>query len=74
MSNDDKAIDLMENQIPYLSGLATQAAYNKAIALGLTVLVSEDNAIYAVSNEKRTKIKDIEPAVPMNVGQTFNIQ
>jgi hypothetical protein len=48
MSDSEKALDYLEQQIPSLSAAAVDVAYWQALAAGQQVLVSGEGGIYEV--------------------------
>ena len=46
MSDSEKALDYLEQQIPSLSAAAVDVAYWQALAAGQQVLVSSEGGIY----------------------------
>ena len=48
MSDSEKALDYLEQQIPSLAAAAVDVAYWQALAAGLKVLVSGEGGIYEV--------------------------
>ena len=48
MTNSEKALDYLEQQIPSLSAAAVDVAYWRALAAGQKVLVSGEGGIYEV--------------------------
>ena len=66
MSDSEKALDYLEQQIPSLSAAAVDVAYWKALAAGQHVLVSGEGGIYEVSPDgSRTFVK--ATAEPLNL-------
>lgn len=57
----DSEIDLLENEIPRLAVEATSAAYRRAVAAGLTVLVARGANLVEVS-EAENKIVGAAPS------------
>lgn len=74
MPDQENSIELLENQIPALSGAAVNVAYLKTLASGGSVLKAEGGAIYEVfPNGERRFVKQIEPPVAVKLGQKIVI-
>jgi hypothetical protein len=73
MSEHD--IQNLESQFPPLSGSAFSAARKQALDAGLSVLESEDGAIYETFPDgSRKLVKKIEPPTPVVIGSIFTIR
>ena len=46
MSDPEKVMEYLENQIPHLAASAARLAYWQALVAGQSVLISDDGAIY----------------------------
>jgi hypothetical protein len=66
MSDPEKAIDYLEQQIPSLSAAAVDVAYWQALATGHRVLVSGENGIYRVFADGSRELIKQQPA-PLSV-------
>ena len=69
MSEPEKIILELETGFPALSGLAFTAARKATLALGESVLQSEQGVIYEVFPDgRRIERKRVEPPVPIATG------
>jgi hypothetical protein len=75
MSDDDKAISLLEAQLPALSGVAFTEARKQMLASGQSVLQSDQGMIYRVSpSGETTPIKRIDPPTQVKKGDRIQLR
>lgn len=75
LSSDDQRIEQLESSFPAASGVAFANAYNLAIKAGLSVVVSENGAIYEVFPDgRRTLVKTVTPPSPAQPGRKLTLQ
>ena len=75
MSDEEKDELDAENEFISLSGVAFQRARERAFKAGLSVMISEDGAIFEVfPNGERHQVKVIEPPVRMPKGFRVTIR
>ena len=75
MSEQDEAIQRLEDQFPPVSGSAFAAARAKVLASGQSVLQSEGGAIYRVFPDgKKELVKQIEPPTYVVSGSIFTLR
>ena len=66
---DEQRIEQLELAFPAASGAAFANAYDRAMQAGLSVMVSEDGAIYEVFPDGTRKlVKTIDPPTTMRPG------
>ncbi|MCX8495357.1 MAG: hypothetical protein ORN51_04150 [Akkermansiaceae bacterium] len=74
MTDSEKALDYLEQQIPSLSAAAVDVAYWQALAAGQKVLISDEGGIYEVSPDgMRTFVKATEKPLNLPVGTRVKI-
>ena len=74
MTNSEKALDYLEQQIPSLSAAAVDVAYWQALAAGQKVLVSGEGGIYEVFPDgTRTFVKATGKPLDLPVGTRVKI-
>jgi hypothetical protein len=74
MTDTEKTLDYLEEQIPALSGAAVDVAYWQALAAGQTVLVSGDCGIYQVFPDgTRKQVKATGKPLSVPVGTRVRI-
>ena len=74
MTDPEKALDSLEQQIPGLSAAAVDVAYWQALAAGQKVLVSGDGGIYEVAGDgTRTFVKPMSRPLSVPVGTRVRI-
>lgn len=74
MSDSEKALDYLEQQIPGLSAAAVDVVYWQALAAGQKVLVSGDGGIHeAFPNGTRKLVKAAEKPLSAPVGTRVQI-
>lgn len=74
MSDSEKALDYLEQQIPSLSAAAVDVAYWQALAAGQRVLVSGEDGIYEVFQDGTQKLlKATEKPFHLPVGTRVKI-
>ena len=74
-SPEEQRIEQLELSFPAASGVAFSNAYDQAIHAGLSVMVSEDGAIYEVFPDGQRKlVKTIAPPSVSQPGQKFKLQ
>lgn len=72
---DECRLDYLESQIPAASGEVFSLAYTKTIQAGLSVIVSENGAIYEVFPDgRRQLVKTIAPPAKAQPGQKIKLQ
>ncbi len=70
----DLEIQQLESQLPAISGAAFAEARQRALASGLSVLQSQDGAIYEVFPDgHRVIVKQIEPPSHFDSGRIFSL-
>jgi len=76
MENEqEKAIEYLEKHIPEMAEAAVRAAYWQALALGSSVLVSENGVINEVFPDGTIKfLKNIPPRIEMEKGKVIEIR
>jgi hypothetical protein len=75
MTDPEKAIDYLEQQIPNLSAAAVDVAYWTALAAGRTVLVSDEDGIYEVAPDgTRSFVKAKAKPLSVPVGTRVRIR
>ncbi len=71
---DDQQFEQLESNFPLLSGVAFSNAYDQAVHAGLSVVVSDGEAIFEVFPDgHRKKVKTITPPSPAEPGQKFTM-
>jgi hypothetical protein len=74
MTDSEKALDYLEQQLPSLSAAAVDIAYWRALAAGHKVLVSGEGGIYGVFPDgTRTFVKATEKPLDLPVGTRVKI-
>ncbi len=74
MTDSEKALDYVEQQIPSLSAAAVDVAYWQALAAGQKVLISDDGGIYEVFPDgTRTFVKATAKPLDLPVGTRVKI-
>ena len=74
MSDSEKALDYLEQQIPSLSAAAVDVAYWQALAAGQKVLISDEGGIYEVSPDgTQTFVKATGKPLNLPVGTRVKI-
>lgn len=74
MSDSEKALDYLEQQIPSLSAAAVDVAFWQALAAGQKVLVSGEGGIYEVFPDgSRRFVKATEKPLSRPVGTRVKI-
>lgn len=74
MTETDKRLDYLEQQIPSLSAAAVEAAYWQALAAGQRVLVSGEGGIYEVAPDgTQTFVKASDRPLSVPVGTRVRI-
>jgi hypothetical protein len=74
MTDHEKALDYLEQQIPGLSAAAVDVAYWQALAAGQKVLISDGDGIYEVFPDgTRTFVKATEKPLDLPVGTRVKI-
>ena len=69
MTDRDRMLDYLEDQIPSLAESAVNIAYWNALAAGLSVLISEKGTLYEVFPDGTRKfVKQGEPWVRVTPG------
>ena len=72
---DEQQIEQLESSFPAASGVAFANAYDQAILAGLSVVVSDNGAIYEVFPDGQRKlVKTIAPPSPAQPGRKFTFQ
>ena len=72
---DERQIEQLERDFPAASGMAFAKAYDQAIQVGLSVLVSKNGAIYEVFPDgRRELVKKIAPPIPTQPGLKIKFQ
>ncbi len=75
ITSDDQRIEELESSFPEASGVAFSKAYDLAIKAGLSVVVSDNGAIYEVFPDgKRRLVKTITPPSPAQPGRKLTLQ
>ncbi len=75
MKIDEKTMCFLEEHIPELAEAAIKQAYWAALALGNTVLVSENGFLVEVHpNGTRKVIKPLRPSISVSLGQRLEIK
>jgi len=75
MSEDEKALRILENQIPAASGQAFQEARRQTLAAGHSVLQSEAGVIYEVFPDgTRVERKRIAAPTPVAIGSRIQLR
>lgn len=70
----EKTLDHLEQQIPALSAAAVEVAYWRTLAAGLSVMVSENDAIYEVFPDgTRQFVKHTAKAFTLPLGTRLKI-
>ena len=73
-SNGDERIEQLESLFPTASDAVFFNAYQRALAAGLSVMVSEQGKIFEVFPDgHRTFVKTIDPPLTVEPGQKFTI-
>ncbi len=74
-SADDQQFEQLESSFAAASGAAFSEAYNLAIKAGLSVVVSDNGAIYEVFPDgHRRLVKTITPPSPAQPGRKLTLQ
>lgn len=74
LPTDEQRIEQLERSFPAASGVAFSNAYSQAVQAGLSVVVSEDGAIFEVFPDgQRRLVKTIAPPSPAQPGQKITI-
>ncbi|MBM3289290.1 MAG: hypothetical protein FJY92_03990 [Candidatus Hydrogenedentes bacterium] len=72
---DDQKLDWLELGIPAASGMAFEAARNKALAAGVPVMEVKDGAVYRVdASGSRALVKRIASARPVKLGTKIKLR
>jgi hypothetical protein len=67
---DERQIDQLEMQLTVASSAVFSKAYDQALKAGLSVMVSEDGAIYEIFPDGRRRlVKTIDPPTMTRAGQ-----
>lgn len=75
VSSEDERIERLESSFAEASGGVFSNAYNLAIKAGLSVVVSDNGAIYEVFPDGQRKlIKNITPPSPAQPGRKLKLQ
>jgi len=75
MPNDDLDIDAMEREFPLLASHAFATARKNTLAAGLSVLESDNGALYEVFPDGRRRfVKALEPPIPVVVGTKIRLK
>jgi len=75
ISAADQRIEQLESSFPAAAGVVFSQAYDLAIQAGLSVVVSEDGAIYEVFPDgQRRLIKTITPPTPAEPGRKLTLR
>ncbi len=73
-SLDEQQMEQLEREYPAASGAAFSKAYQQAVQTGLSVVVSENGAIFEVFPDgQRRFVKSITPPTPAEPGRKFTI-
>ena len=75
MSDQEKNIQILENQFPAVSGSAFAEASRQALASGVSVLQSNGGVIYEIFPDgTRKRVKEIEPPTRVVRGSKLTIR
>ncbi len=75
MSEDEKALRLLEEEFPAKVGDAFAAARAQALAAGRSVVESADGFLSEVFPDgRRVRLKQLEPSRKVIVGQKFRLR
>lgn len=75
MSDEERALEELELELPRKAGAAFAQAYREALAAGYSVVVADTGGLYEVfPNGERRFLKAIEMPTPMKAGQPLSIQ
>lgn len=74
MTDSEKTLDYLEQQIPSLSAAAVDVAYWQALAAGQKVLISDEGGIYEVFPDGTRKlVKSTKKPLDLPVGTRVKI-
>jgi hypothetical protein len=74
MTNSERTLDYLEQQIPSLSGAAVDVAYFQALASGQRVLVSGEGGLYQAFPDGTQKlVKPLEKPLSVPAGTKVKI-
>lgn len=75
MSDQEKNIVELESLFPSSAGITFNAALQRTLASGQSVLQSDEGVIYEVFRDgTRKRVKDIEPPTPVEPGKKIAIR